>query len=216
VSKPPRRPVTLWSVGDDGARRPFPWSGFRIPFGPRAWAQVDFRVSSEPISVSFGVRARRDGVEALPPLTIGPRAGNRFVAFFGDGSTPRSSIRVVPVGESTWNVKEIFQLLAKYTSGDIDGEMALADAGREAIGDRWLVIQYGDLAHIDLRILQPATAALGIDVFIAGQQEPPEQGTFTSLEMSIRLNASNLITCQFFEQTGVLARGLRSGAGGGD
>lgn len=195
--------ATLFSVAADGTRTPFPRSGVRIRVEPEVWAQVDFDFARSPWSIQIGVRRRGAAPSRLPPLSITPRAGNVFIATIGEGMSPPSELQVVPVDKYPFTADDFLHVLAKFKSGDFDGEHALSQPTVETIETRELVVQYDDFASVHVRLSLPKTAQLAIEVHAAYAEPDDPTASFRVLQMWLSLNASNLVTCLFQESTAV-------------
>ena len=137
----------------------------------------------------------------LPTLTLQPHAGNSFTATVGNGESTTQPIEGVPVNEQPVSVKDFFQTLSKYTSGDFEGESALAKPDRPTVSEREFVIGFDSVGSIHVHLLQPSDALLGIHVSHSTDISPTPGQSQTRLSMCLRLNASNLITAYFEKHT---------------
>ncbi len=192
--------IRRFAVGEDGAKVPLNGTGVRIVVAPDVWLEMDFETDRRaPLSIKIGGRARRAAGAAVPSLRLQLRAGNSVSVLADAGRPPSRAPWEVVVVDDLELTGDIGDWLRRTSSGDPLGETALGDSGRARFPVRKFVVDYGDVASIQLKLEERDDALIGIDVIAQSVVRAQRGVPHRSVSMLISPHAANLVSLWFGE-----------------
>lgn len=192
--------IRTFTVAADGAKVPLGGTGVRIAVAPEVWLEIDFETDGPaPLSIRIGGRARRIAGAEVPSLRLQLLAGNSVSVLAGAGKPPsRPPWDVVVVNQDELK-GDIREWLRRTSSGDPLGETALGDSGRARLPLRRFVVDYGDVASIQVELNERDDAVIGVDVTSRSIARPQRGVPHRSVSMVISPHAANLLSLRFGE-----------------
>lgn len=198
------REICYWSVAGDGSRTPLLASGVRVPLGPDRWLAVDFKARYQPpLSVEVALRVARPSRGQPQHLALLFQAGNSASVMLWPYQVASHALEVVPVDDRELD-GDLFQWLAKTTSGDPAGEMVLARPDRPSSPDRTFIVEYGQVGRIEVTIRLSVAGMLEVNICCLDTRMERPNVPFPTLEMAIHPLGANLVSFRFQEVVGTI------------